>query len=82
MMGPPVLEHELFEAAREGDPDAGSTGSRRTSAWTRWRAGPARVLPIDHGGSTDPADHGEPLAEGTWIEPYPDGELDDGYAAP
>ena len=40
------------------------------------------MLPIDQSGSSDPADHGEPLADGTWIEPYPDGEIDDGYAAP
>jgi RNA polymerase sigma-70 factor (ECF subfamily) len=134
MMGPPVLEQELFEAAREGDPDAyrglverygaelhahcyrmlgslhdaedalqeallrawrGLPRLSRQSSLRNWlyriatnvcldalARRPARVLPIDHGGSTDPADHGEPLAEGTWIEPYPDGELDDGYAAP
>ena len=41
-----------------------------------------RVLPIDQSGASDPADHGKPLADGTWIEPYPDGEIDDGYAAP
>jgi RNA polymerase sigma-70 factor (ECF subfamily) len=43
---------------------------------------PARVLPIDHGGSSDAAHHREPVGESTWIDPYPDGELDDGYAAP
>jgi RNA polymerase sigma-70 factor (ECF subfamily) len=134
MMGPPVLEHELFEAARDGDPDAyrglverygaelhahcyrmlgslhdaedafqetllrawrGLSQLSRQSSLRAWLYRiatnvcldaltrlPARVLPIDHSGSNDPADHGGPLAEGTWIEPYPDGELDDGYAAP
>jgi RNA polymerase sigma-70 factor, ECF subfamily len=44
-----------------------------------------RVLPIDYG---PPADAGEepagPVAESTWVEPYPDQELgvEDGYAAP
>jgi RNA polymerase sigma-70 factor (ECF subfamily) len=134
MMGPPVLEHELFEAAREGDPDAyrrlverygaelhahsyrmlGSLHDAEDAlqevllrAWrglprlSRQRSlrnwlyriatnvcldalarRPARVLPIDQAGASDPADHGEPLADGTWIDPYPDGEVDDGYAAP
>ena len=134
MMGPPVLEHELFEAAREGDPDAyrglverhgaelhahcyrmlGSLHDAEDAlqeallrAWrglpqlSRQRSlrnwlyriatnvcldtlarRPTRVLPIDQGGSAAPADHGELLADGSWIEPYPDGEIDDGYAAP
>jgi RNA polymerase sigma-70 factor (ECF subfamily) len=134
MMGPPVLEHELFEAAREGDPDAyrglverygaelhahcyrmlgslhDAEDALQETLLRAWRGLPrlsrqrslrnwlyriatnvcldaltrrqARTLPIDQGGTSDPADHGEPLAEGTWIEPYPDGELDDGYAAP
>jgi RNA polymerase sigma-70 factor (ECF subfamily) len=46
---------------------------------------PARALPIDYGPSADPHDAGgEPLAESTWIEPYPDDELglDTGLAAP
>ena len=131
---PPVLEHELFEAAREGDQDAyrglverhgaelhahcyrmlgslhyaedalqetllrawrGLPGLSRQRSLRNWlyriatnvcldalaRRSP-RVLPIDQSGASDPADHGEPLADGTWIEPYPDGEIDDGYAAP
>ena len=129
-----MIEHELFKAARDGDPDAyrglverhgaelhahcyrmlGSLHDAEDAlqeamlrAWrglprvSRQRSlrnwlyriatnvcldalarRPARVLPIDQAGSTDPTDHGAPLAEGTWIEPYPDGELDDGYAAP
>jgi RNA polymerase sigma-70 factor (ECF subfamily) len=46
---------------------------------------PKRVLPIDYGppaeGREDP---GNPLAESTWVEPYPDERLglDDGYASP
>src|SRR4051812_7248946 len=46
---------------------------------------PKRVLPIDHGPSTDPRmGPGEPLVESVWIEPYPDEQLgvEDGYAAP
>jgi len=47
---------------------------------------PKRVLPIDyrpdHGGGD--RDSGEPLAQSTWIEPFPDVELglEDGYASP
>jgi RNA polymerase sigma-70 factor, ECF subfamily len=37
---------------------------------------PARALPIDYGPPADPHDSWrEPLAESTWIEPYPDAEL-------
>jgi RNA polymerase sigma-70 factor, ECF subfamily len=46
---------------------------------------PARALPIDYGPSADPHDAGAgPLAESTWIEPYPDDELGlaTGLAAP
>jgi RNA polymerase sigma-70 factor, ECF subfamily len=46
---------------------------------------PKRVLPLDHGPSTDPeAGPGMPLAETLWLEPYPDEALGiaDGYAAP
>src|SRR5262245_56544583 len=33
---------------------------------------PSRVLPIDYGAANAPTfDIGEPLAESTWIEPYP-----------
>jgi RNA polymerase sigma-70 factor, ECF subfamily len=44
---------------------------------------PARALPVDYGPAADP--HGpwsEPLAESTWIGPYPDDELATGLAAP
>jgi RNA polymerase sigma-70 factor (ECF subfamily) len=135
MMGPPpVREHDLFEAAREGDSDAyrglverygaqlhahcyrmlgslhdaedalqetllrawrGLPRLSQESSLRNWlyriatnvcldalASRPARVLPIDHGGSSDAAHHGEPVGESTWIDPYPDGELDDGYAAP
>jgi RNA polymerase sigma-70 factor, ECF subfamily len=46
---------------------------------------PARALPIDYGPAADPHDASrEPLAESTWIEPYPADELGlaDGLAAP
>ena len=46
---------------------------------------PKRVLPLDYGPSTDPADGvGEPLIESVWVEPYPDERLGvgDGFAAP
>ena len=40
------------------------------------RRRPARVLPIDYGGSADPHDTtSEPIAESVWLEPYPDEEL-------
>ncbi len=39
---------------------------------------PSRMLPIDG----DQAVNSEPTADGAWIDPYPDGEIDDGYAAP
>ncbi len=44
-----------------------------------------RVLPIDHGPPSDPRDGlGPPLAETSWVEPYPSDEigLQDGFAAP
>jgi len=44
---------------------------------------PRRVLPADYGpawsAGTEP---GEPLEESLWLEPYPDSDLDGGYAAP
>jgi RNA polymerase sigma-70 factor (ECF subfamily) len=44
---------------------------------------PRRVLPIDYGGPADPHDElAAPLVESVWIEPYSDGELADGFAAP
>ena len=46
---------------------------------------PARVLPIDYGPAGDPHQPlGPPLAESTWIEPYPDARLglEDGLAGP
>ena len=45
----------------------------------------ARILPMHHGPSSDPAaGAGDPLPATTWIEPYPDGqmEIEDGYAGP
>ena len=37
---------------------------------------PARVLPIDYGGPSDPhGPLGPPLVESTWIDPYPDAQL-------
>jgi RNA polymerase sigma-70 factor, ECF subfamily len=44
----------------------------------------SRVLPVDYGPSFDPHDeHGEPLVESVWVEPYPDGQMgiDDGLTA-
>jgi RNA polymerase sigma-70 factor, ECF subfamily len=44
-----------------------------------------RVLPMDFGAATDPQiAPGEPIAETTWLEPYPDQAfgLEDGYSAP
>jgi RNA polymerase sigma-70 factor, ECF subfamily len=44
---------------------------------------PKRVLPIDHGPAAGPDDDlGEPLTESVWIEPYADGRIEDGHAAP
>jgi RNA polymerase sigma-70 factor (ECF subfamily) len=46
---------------------------------------PKRVLPLDYGPATDPADGvGEPPTENIWLEPYPDEQLgvEDGFAAP
>jgi RNA polymerase sigma-70 factor (ECF subfamily) len=44
---------------------------------------PKRVLPIDHGPPADPRRPlGEPLVESTWIEPYPDEDLDATDGAP
>jgi RNA polymerase sigma-70 factor, ECF subfamily len=46
---------------------------------------PKRVVPIDYGPRTDPHEGpGLPLAESTWVEPYPDESigLEDGYASP
>jgi RNA polymerase sigma-70 factor (ECF subfamily) len=44
---------------------------------------PTRVLPADYGPSV-PAGHdaGSPESELLWLEPYPDAELESGYAAP
>jgi RNA polymerase sigma-70 factor (ECF subfamily) len=46
---------------------------------------PKRVLPVDYGPAHDPGDPlADPLAESTWIEPYPDDALgvEDGLTAP
>jgi RNA polymerase sigma-70 factor (ECF subfamily) len=44
---------------------------------------PARVLPIDYGPPSDPhTPLGPPLVESTWIDPYPDAQLEDGRAGP
>jgi RNA polymerase sigma-70 factor (ECF subfamily) len=44
---------------------------------------PRRVLPADYGPSWSAADGaGEPTEESLWLEPYPDSELESGYAAP
>jgi RNA polymerase sigma-70 factor (ECF subfamily) len=44
---------------------------------------PKRVLPTDYGPSS-PARHdvGDPESELLWLEPYPDAEIESGYAAP
>jgi RNA polymerase sigma-70 factor (ECF subfamily) len=42
-----------------------------------------RSLPIEHGEPAAPGDDaGEPRSDPIWLEPYPDGEVEDGYAAP
>ncbi|MFL5834511.1 MAG: sigma factor [Solirubrobacterales bacterium] len=44
-----------------------------------------RLLPAEYGPKADPQEPpGEPVAEGAWIEPYPDEmlEVEDGYASP
>jgi RNA polymerase sigma-70 factor (ECF subfamily) len=44
---------------------------------------PKRVLPIDYGPPSDAHDDpAPPLIESVWIEPYPDAEIGDGFAAP
>jgi RNA polymerase sigma-70 factor (ECF subfamily) len=44
---------------------------------------PRRVLPADYGKSWSVADGaGEPTEESLWLEPYPDSDLESGYAAP
>jgi len=44
---------------------------------------PRRVLPADYGPAWSVADGaGEPTEEALWLEPYPDAELESGYAAP
>jgi RNA polymerase sigma-70 factor, ECF subfamily len=46
---------------------------------------PVRVLPIDYGPPADPdSPLGPPLAESTWVEPYPDSDLgvDEWFAGP
>src|SRR5205807_10534017 len=44
---------------------------------------PKRVLPIDYGPPSDAHDDpAPPLVESVWIEPYPDGAVSDGLAAP
>ncbi len=44
---------------------------------------PRRVLPTDYGPAWSVADGvGEPTEESLWLEPYPDQEIESGYAAP
>jgi RNA polymerase sigma-70 factor, ECF subfamily len=44
---------------------------------------PRRVLPTDYGAAWSVADGvGEPTEESLWLEPYPDQEVESGYAAP
>ena len=43
---------------------------------------PKKVLPMDFGPSSPEYGLGMPPAEGTWVDPYPDGELEDGFAGP
>jgi RNA polymerase sigma-70 factor, ECF subfamily len=44
---------------------------------------PKRALSVDlEAGQPATAEPGEPVADASWIDPYPDGELEDGFAAP
>jgi RNA polymerase sigma-70 factor (ECF subfamily) len=44
---------------------------------------PKRVLPMDYGPSAGTTyELGMPPAESVWIEPYPDAQVDDGFAGP
>jgi RNA polymerase sigma-70 factor (ECF subfamily) len=44
---------------------------------------PKRVLPLDRSGPADiESGPGRPLTETLWLEPYPDAEVGEGYAAP
>jgi RNA polymerase sigma-70 factor (ECF subfamily) len=41
------------------------------------------VIPADYGPAWSVADEiGDPVEESLWLEPYPDGDLESGYAAP
>jgi RNA polymerase sigma-70 factor (ECF subfamily) len=44
---------------------------------------PRRVIPADYGPAWSAGEEiGEPAEESLWLEPYPDSDLDSGYAAP